>query len=96
MLENTNEVASVASNEKKNYVSAESIGSSPEEDFSDIDEQKLRRRIDYRILPLFSVLYLLSFLDRTNIGNAKIEGLPEDLGLVGNQFNMALLIFFVF
>lgn len=96
MLENTTEVASVASNEKKNYVSTESIGSSPEEDFSDIDEQKLRRRIDYRILPLFSVLYLLSFLDRTNIGNAKIEGLPEDLGLVGNQFNMALLIFFVF
>lgn len=67
-----------------------------EEDFSDIDEKKLLRKLDLRLIPLFTVLYLLSFLDRGNIGNAKIEGLPEDLGLTGNQFNMALLIFFIF
>lgn len=36
--------------------------------FSDIDRTKLRRKIDFRILPLFTLLFLLSFLDRGNIG----------------------------
>lgn len=62
----------------------------------DIDERKLVRKIDKNLLPIFIVLYLLSFLDRGNIGNAKIEGLAEDLNLVGNQYNRCLAIFFVF
>lgn len=66
------------------------------EDFSDIDEKKLIRRIDFMILPVFTILYLLSFLDRGNIGNAKIEGLDTDLKLVGNQYNIALTVFFIF
>jgi len=32
----------------------------------------------------------LSFLDRGNIGNAKIEGMSEDLHLTGAQYNWAL------
>lgn len=32
---------------------------------------------------------------RTNIGNAKLAGLPKDLELSGTQFNDALTIFFV-
>jgi hypothetical protein len=37
-------------------------------------EKKLVRKLDWRIIPWVSLLYLLSFLDRTNIGNAKIQG----------------------
>jgi hypothetical protein len=42
-----------------------------------------------------AVLYLLSHIDRANIGNAKIEGMDKDLGLTGNQYNIATTIFFV-
>lgn len=42
-----------------------------------------------------AILYLLSHIDRGNIGNAKIEGMDKDLGLVGNQYNIASTIFFV-
>lgn len=42
-----------------------------------------------------SVLYLLSHIDRGNVGNAKIEGMDKDLGLVGNQYNIISTIFFV-
>ncbi|KAF3989777.1 hypothetical protein FT663_01925 [Candidozyma haemuli var. vulneris] len=93
------EASAGSDNERKDYSNASlaSVEDDPEkEDFSDIDEKKLLRKLDFRLIPLFTVLYLLSFLDRGNIGNAKIEGLPEDLNLVGNQFNMALLIFFIF
>lgn len=41
------------------------------------------------------LLYLLAFLDRTNIGNAKIAGLSKDLGLSTVRYNATLTIFFV-
>lgn len=40
------------------------------------------------------VLYILSFIDRSNIGNAKIAGMNKDLGLTGSQYNIALTVFF--
>lgn len=57
------------------------------ESFSHIDEKKLLRKMDMRLLPILTLLYLLSFIDRGNIGNAKIEGLAEDLNLTGGQYN---------
>jgi hypothetical protein len=48
-----------------------------------------------RLVPMLAVLYLISHLDRANIGNAKIEGLVKDLGLTGIQWNIVLSIFFV-
>jgi hypothetical protein len=42
------------------------------------------------------VLYLLAFLDRTNIGNAKIDGLQKDLhNMSTGKYNATLSIFFV-
>ena len=52
-------------------------------------------QIDLRLIPIMGVLYLLAHIDRGNIGNAKIEGMDKDLGLVGNQYNIASTIFFV-
>ncbi|KAK8085785.1 hypothetical protein PG997_007056 [Apiospora hydei] len=40
-------------------------------------------------------LYLVTYLDKTNIGNAKIEGLLESLHITGDQYNIALSIFFI-
>lgn len=37
-----------------------------------VDGKKLMRKIDWAILPWISLLYLLSFLDRTSIGNARV------------------------
>ena len=37
-------------------------------DTSGVDERKLMRKIDMRLIPWLSLLYLLSFLDRTSIG----------------------------
>lgn len=37
-----------------------------------IDEKRLMRRVDWALIPWLSFLYLLSFLDRSSIGNAKV------------------------
>ena len=58
------------------------------ERFNHINGDKVLRRIDLRVMPILSLLYLFSFLDRSNIGNAKIQGLVEDLDLHGNRYNL--------
>ena len=58
-------------------------------------QRRLITKIDLRVIPVLSLLYLLAFLDRTNIANAAVFGLQKDLGLTGTQYNTALTIFFV-
>ncbi|KAK4936832.1 High-affinity nicotinic acid transporter, partial [Elasticomyces elasticus] len=58
-------------------------------------ERKLITKIDWRVIPLLCILYLLAFLDRVNIANANVYGLAKELGLSGNKYNNALVIFFV-
>ena len=48
------------------------------------------RKVDWRLVPLLAFLYLVAFVDRSNIGNAKIAGMEEDLKLVGLQYNIAV------
>ncbi|KAF4618967.1 hypothetical protein D9613_010077 [Agrocybe pediades] len=43
------------------------------------EERLLVRKLDKRLLPLTCLLYLFSSLDRSNIGNARLQGLPEDV-----------------
>jgi hypothetical protein len=47
------------------------------------------------VVPWLFGLWLLAFIDRSNIGNAKIDGLVTDLKLNGNTFNIALAVFYV-
>ncbi|KZT55194.1 putative MFS nicotinic acid transporter Tna1 [Calocera cornea HHB12733] len=64
-------------------------------ELTEADVKRLRWKIDWAIVPYVSLLYLLSFLDRVNIGQASTAGLNADLKLVGNQYAIALSVFFV-
>ncbi|KAH9923112.1 MFS general substrate transporter [Amylocystis lapponica] len=59
------------------------------------EEKKLWRKIDMRLMPILSLMYLCSFLDRGNIGNAKLQGLTTQLDLTGNKYNIALTMYFI-
>ncbi|KAJ3552701.1 hypothetical protein NM688_g4014 [Phlebia brevispora] len=43
-----------------------------------LEERRLVRKIDTRILPVVCILYLFAYLDRSNLGNARLQGLPQD------------------
>ncbi|KAK5061222.1 hypothetical protein LTR84_007764 [Exophiala bonariae] len=60
-----------------------------------VAEAKLVRKLDRFIVPPVMLLYLVSFLDRVNIGNARLYGLEKDLNLHGSQFQTAVSILFV-
>ncbi|KIW02927.1 uncharacterized protein PV09_05973 [Verruconis gallopava] len=61
-----------------------------------VAEKKLLWKCDLHVVPVLFVLFLLAFLDRTNIGNARIQGLEKDLNMdpKGNKYNVALQVFF--
>jgi hypothetical protein len=57
-----------------------------------VAERKLVRKLDLIIIPTFFIVYMMSFLDRINISNARIQDMPKDLDLSGKRFNIALLV----
>jgi len=67
----------------------------PGEVIDRIAEKKLLWKVDCHVVPPLLILFLLSFLDRVNIGNAKIQGMTEELHMVGQDYNIALFIFFI-
>ncbi|KAL7627223.1 hypothetical protein AAE478_003999 [Parahypoxylon ruwenzoriense] len=58
-------------------------------------ERRLLRKIDLHVYPILFITYIMSFLDRINISNARIQGMTEELNLYGNRFNIALFVYFV-
>ncbi|KAE8365302.1 major facilitator superfamily domain-containing protein [Aspergillus caelatus] len=70
---------------------AESLSSN----FDPVLEKKLLRKLDWRIIPALWFLFLVSFMDRSNIGNAKIAGMVKELHMVGNDYNVAVTMFTV-
>lgn len=64
-------------------------------DYDAAEEQKVVRKCDLHVVPILMLLYLLAFLDRINIGNARLQGLEDDLEMEGPQYNYALFIFFI-
>ncbi|KAH7145986.1 major facilitator superfamily transporter [Dactylonectria macrodidyma] len=64
--------------------------------FDQVSTKKLLRKIDWTLIPFLALLYLLSFLDRTNISNARLARIEADLGLAGLDYNVVLAVFFPF
>ncbi|OAL53127.1 MFS general substrate transporter [Pyrenochaeta sp. DS3sAY3a] len=62
--------------------------------YTDKEAKAVLRKVDYRLLPVLTLLYLLSFIDRGNVGNARALGMQKDLKLSNSQWNLCLTIFF--
>ncbi|TQN64235.1 putative transporter [Colletotrichum shisoi] len=58
-------------------------------------ESRIRLKTDLCVVPLAALIFMFFFIDRTNIGNARLAGLERDLGLVGYDFNSVNTIFYV-
>ncbi|KAG8956088.1 hypothetical protein FRC03_010968 [Tulasnella sp. 419] len=59
-------------------------------------ERQTIRRIDLRLIPILSLLYAFSLIDRTNLGLIRVAGMDRALGLsIGNRYSIVTLLFFV-
>jgi hypothetical protein len=63
------------------------------------EDPKAARRLlikcDIRLIPVLGCLYLVSFLDRSNIANARLFKLEASLHMPSNGFNTCLWIFYL-
>ena len=60
---------------------------------TDAEGEQLLRRALWRILPFIFACYVVSYLDRTNVGFAAIS-MNQDLGLTATMFGWAAGLFF--
>ena len=59
-----------------------------------VSENQLVRKQDLRVLPMIFLMYFFTFLDRTNLGNAKVAGIEKDLGLGTYGFNIGACLYY--
>lgn len=85
----------VSSNSFEHHPSARPVFSQAEEDEARRIDKALVWKLDKNLVPFMTLLFLLSFLDRINIGVAKLEGLSHDLKLTSLQYSTASMVFFV-
>ncbi|KAF2469999.1 MFS general substrate transporter [Lindgomyces ingoldianus] len=65
------------------------------EDLVSTKAQRYITKLDLRLIPVLGCTYTILFLDRTNIANARIEGLEKGLKMPANGYNTCLWIFFI-
>ncbi|KEP53653.1 MFS transporter [Rhizoctonia solani 123E] len=86
--------------------SVKSLSSDPQPNapWSEEEEKRLIRKLDWRILPVVIVLYLANFMSETfrffsieitKVAYVRVAGLEKDIGLVGYQYNIGLSIFYI-
>ncbi|KAJ7321236.1 MFS transporter [Mycena albidolilacea] len=69
--------------------------------YDEAAEKALLRKQDIRIIPLSAAIYLLAYLDRSNIGNAKIlnsethNDLLSETHMTAFQYTIALMVFLI-
>ena len=61
----------------------------------DPDDRKLLRKLDLHLIPGITLLYLINYLDRVNIGQAKLNGVTTSLNLSSAQYNACLSVVYV-
>lgn len=59
-----------------------------------VDPRALRAKVAWRVLPLVFVLYIVAYLDRANVGFAKLR-MAKDLGFSEEVFGLGIGVFFL-
>lgn len=61
-----------------------------------VNEVQLKvRKMDCYLLPFLSLMYFFNSVDRSNLGNAKTDGMDKDLNFKGNEYSLLILLFYV-
>jgi ACS family tartrate transporter-like MFS transporter len=58
-------------------------------------ERRTIRRVAWRLLPLIVIIYLVAYIDRTNVSFAATGGMSKALGLAATDFGFGAGIFFL-
>ncbi|CAK4033220.1 major facilitator superfamily transporter [Lecanosticta acicola] len=63
--------------------------------FDTASDKSLLRKIDWRLMPLICITYILQSIDKTTLGYAAVFGLKDDTHLVGSQYSWLGALFYL-
>ncbi|KAJ6144594.1 hypothetical protein N7470_008489 [Penicillium chermesinum] len=58
-------------------------------------ERSYRAKVDLWVLPVLCLMYFFDCMDRSNLANAKTDGLDDDLNFKGNDYSLLILLFYI-
>ncbi|EPQ50480.1 MFS general substrate transporter [Gloeophyllum trabeum ATCC 11539] len=64
-------------------------------ELDEAEAMRIRRKIDWHILPMMCTLYWIQFMDKTTLGSSAILGISEATHLTTNQYNWLGTIFYL-
>ncbi|CAG7932228.1 unnamed protein product [Penicillium olsonii] len=67
----------------------------PERTWSKDEERKALWKLDRFLIPLLGGLYLCSYMDRGNIGNAYTAGMGKSWGITSSQYSMVVTVYYI-
>ncbi|WVQ86238.1 hypothetical protein IAT38_008406 [Cryptococcus sp. DSM 104549] len=65
-----------------------------EEEYTEEEYKKLKRKVDFILLPLMWWCYGIQQTDKTGLGTMNLYGVQKDTGMVGNQYSLLTVIFY--
>ncbi|KAF9227690.1 MFS general substrate transporter [Gyrodon lividus] len=75
------------------------LGELKEDEFSEAEHVALEgivwKKLDRWVLPICTIFYLLSFLDRSNVSNARVAGMQTALKMSNYEYSVALTVTYV-
>ncbi|KAB5529060.1 major facilitator superfamily domain-containing protein [Coniochaeta sp. 2T2.1] len=67
-----------------------------DEEWTAAEEKKLSRKLDWKLLPVLCLTYMLQYYDKAMLSQAALFGLRTDLDLnVGNRYSFSASIFYI-
>ncbi|KAJ4339373.1 hypothetical protein N0V87_003310 [Didymella glomerata] len=57
--------------------------------------KKLVRKLDWRLMPCITLMFLMNYLDRINVSNARLAGLQKDLHMSDTVWNTGISTFYI-
>ncbi|PSN68597.1 MFS general substrate transporter [Corynespora cassiicola Philippines] len=57
--------------------------------------KRLVSKIDWRLMPCITLMFLMNYLDRINVSNARLAGLQEDLNMSDTVWNTGISTFYI-
>ncbi|GFZ47433.1 Uncharacterized transporter [Saitozyma sp. JCM 24511] len=64
-------------------------------DYTEEESRRIVRKLDWHILPFIWWCYLFNSLDRSNVSNAKSDGMTTDLHFPTNGYALMLTLFYI-
>ncbi|CDO93774.1 unnamed protein product [Kluyveromyces dobzhanskii CBS 2104] len=59
------------------------------------EDSRVRRKLDLIVMPLFSFLYMIQFMDKTCISFAAVMGIQEDYNMAGTMYSWTTSCFYL-